>query len=322
MVLHEMMTRHTDWTGLGRLLALALPGLLVGCAMSSDARIARMGRQVSRATTALERRTDADSLAAAGLLESSRHRDKALSLVAQAAEVSPDRADLVWLHIAICQKTPPCDPENAERRLRSLDASNGVGWLGALSKANAQNNDAAKDAALTEIGKTARVDIYWTTLIAHLSKAIADTKALSLPDAEVTVIGVLAAQAIPAYGVASNSCKGERLQRADILEACRAVASAFEHGDTYITEMIGVAIAKRVWPENSPEWAAATEARRNYEYRSKFWGKLDIIPWSKSAAEKYLGYCEQNHREQDVLRAQLVAAGANPSPPAEKGGGG
>jgi len=37
----------------------------------------------------------------------------------------------------------------------------------------------------------------------------------------------------------------------------------------------GVAIAKRVWPENSPEWKVAAEERRVYDYRSKLYSKLD-----------------------------------------------
>jgi hypothetical protein len=41
----------------------------------------------------------------------------------------------------------------------------------------------------------------------------------------------------------------------------RGIAKALQNGDTYITKMIGVAIAKRVWPEDSPEWKAAAEDR-------------------------------------------------------------
>src|SRR5579859_2447202 len=143
--------------------------------------------------------------------------------------------------------------------------------------------------ALAAIGNSDRVDIYWTTLIARLSRVTERTKTMSLSEAEVLVIGFLAAQAIPAYAAASNACKGERLQRAEVVEVCRGVAKAFERGDTYITEMIGIAIAKRVWSEDSPEWKAAAEARRVYEYRSKFWATLDLT--NTSHAEEYLTLC-------------------------------
>jgi hypothetical protein len=41
---------------------------------------------------------------------------------------------------------------------------------------------------------------------------------MSVQEAEVTIIGYLAAQAIPAYQYVSNSCKGERLQQPGVTE--------------------------------------------------------------------------------------------------------
>jgi hypothetical protein len=266
-----------------------------------------------RTATALARQTDADSLAAAGLFSLSFHREDSLALLARATAAVPERPDLVWLQAQVCSEVTGCDPEPLERHLRELDPSNGASWMGALVRANSAKNDEARDAALAAIGHSDRVDIYWTTLVARLSRATAQTKTISLGEAEVWVIGVLAAQAIPAYGAASNACKGERLGRAEIIEVCRGVASAFERGDTYITEMIGGAIAKRVWPEDSPEWKKAAEARHVYEYRSKL--ALDL--WDTSHAEEYRALCVENRREQDVFLAQLIAAGKDPNPPPE-----
>jgi hypothetical protein len=184
--------------------------------------------------------------------------------------------------------------------------------MGALARADAASDVAAMDAALLAISTSDRVDIYWTTLIAHLSRAASKAGGMSLQQAQTVIIGYLAAEAIPAYSAASRACKGERLQKPASIETCRGVAKAFEQGDTYITEMVGVAIAKRVWPEDSQEYKTAVEARRVYQYRA---GKFAKSPeW---AAEKYLALCEQNHREQDVFRAQLIEAGENPNPPSE-----
>jgi hypothetical protein len=96
---------------------------------------------------------------------------------------------------------------------------------------------------------------------------------------------------------------------------CRGIAKACERGDTYITEMIGVAIAKRVWPEDSPEWIAAADARRSYEYRSKVSAQLEA--WSVTHADQTLTMYAQSRREQDVLLAQLVATGKSPNPPSQ-----
>ncbi len=302
---------HVDKSRFRHALAIVLSMALMNCAMSLAAEETEGDLQLKRAAASLMVRTDGDSLAAAGLLSSSTNRQTSLALMARAREVEPNRADLAWLQAQMCAGTNFCDPEPIERRLRELDPTNGAGWIGALTRANASKNDDARDAALAAIGRSDRVDIYWTTLIARLSRATEHTKTMSLLDAEVSVIGLLAAQAVPAYQATSNSCKGERLQQMEIVEVCQGVAKALERGDTYITELIGVAIAKRVWSEDAPEWKAATDARRSYEFRSKFLEALDVR--DTTHAEAYLTLCEQNRREQDVLSAQIIAAGKNPN---------
>lgn len=214
-----------------------------------------------------------------------------------------------------CQKQPACDPEPLDRRLRTVDAENGAAWLTALAHAEALKDEAAKDAALAAISRSRRVDIYWTTLIARLSTAAAQTGVIPLTEAEVSIIGVLSAEAIPALRSVSASCKGDRLERPDAVEVCRGIAAAFENGDTYIIEMVGISIAKSVWPEQSSEWTAATEARRVYEYRTKLVEGIESKGWDERAARSFLALCAENHRERDVFRAQLVAAGENPDPP-------
>jgi hypothetical protein len=215
----------------------------------------------------------------------------------------------------ICQKTPGCDTQPFEAKVRNLDPSNGAGWLGALSRAAAAKDDDATNAALRAISQTDRVDIYYTKLIGTLSPKVVHTGSMSLSEAVTAVIGVLAAQGLPAYQSVSNACKGDRLMQANVLNLCQGVARAFENGDTFVTEMIGVAIAKRVWPPESPEWKAAADARRLYDYQSGHW--VELAPKTDSAAgiKRYLALCSQYRREQEVFRAELVDAGVNPDPP-------
>ena len=291
--------------------AIGLCSILVGCAASHPADSNPNEHDLERAVDALAKRSDADSLAAAGLLSLTSLRHDPLELTARASAAAPDRADLLWLQIRACVDMPACDPEPVERRLRALDPANGTGWLVDLMRASAAKDYAASDAILAGIGRSDRVDIYWTTLIAHLTRATARTHEISLNAAENSIIGALAGSIVPAFAVASNSCKGDRLQRPEIVETCRGVARALERGDTYITEMMGVAIAKRVWPEGSPEWRAADEARRSFEYRSK----LSASDSADAAhTEEFLRLCEKNRREQDVFMAQLISEGKNPNP--------
>jgi hypothetical protein len=285
---------------------LALPA-------SAETQEAKSARRTEEIIAALTHKTDPDSLAAAGLLSVGSHRDQSLLLIARATASAPERADLAWLEVQVCNEIAPCNPEPIEQHLRELDPSNGAGWLGPLARASVANNEAARDAALTALSRSERVDFYYTTLVAHLSRAVVRTGKISAEIAEVWVIGYLAREAIPAYQHVSNACKGERLQKIEVTQTCRGVARTLQNGDTYLTEMIGVAIAKRVWPENSAEWNAAVDARRLYDYRSKLFSTQQ----GEKFADEYLALCAQNRREQDVFIAQMIAAGVNPNPPPE-----
>jgi hypothetical protein len=297
-------------TAVGSLVILSFSA--AACA-SSEAQMAKSQGHAKQAIAVLAQRADADSLAAAGIMSIDNHGAQSLSLLTRAVAAAPERPDLVWLQSLRCAQESSCDPLPIETRLRQLDPSNGAGWWQAIARAGVANDTKQLDTALTAISLSERVDIYWTTLIAHLSRAVASTKEVTLEQAEVTIIGYLAAQAIPAYQYVSKSCKGERLQQPGITDECRRLSKAMRNGDTYLTEMIGVNIAKRVWPEDSPEWKAAAEQRRVYDYRSKLYQKLEQR--ALTHPNEYLTLCDQNRRESDLFAAALAAAGYDPNPP-------
>lgn len=274
--------------------------LMLGCASSPPG---TAERHLARAAARLQQQSDADSLAAAGLFQGFKNRTQTIAFLARAEAAAPALADLVWLYIRVCQEEPSCDPQPEEQKLRTLSPANAAGWLGVLTRAFAAHDDVAQDAALIAIARTERLDIYWNTLVGHLS--VAAVRA-GMPPAEamLAVSGIVAAVGIPAYAPVSNSCKGDRLERDGILEACRGVAHAFENGDTVITEMVDVGIAKRLWPEGSVEWQAAAERRRVYAYRSELWKPLEPVMWSAAQAQKYITLCLEQPREQDVSRAR------------------
>ena len=296
---------------------MLVAGLLQGCAASQAAHAARAQRDLQRAVSVLEKKTDADSLAAAGLMSSFQTGPGvALAMLARATSVAPERADLAWLDIQSCRQAPGCDPESRELRLRTLDPANGAAWLNAVARAGATNDEAAATAALADLARTQRVDTYWTSLVVHLTGALAASGDVPLNDALVDVIGVLAAQSMPAYRSTSELCLGQRLANIERLEDCRRVASAFELGDTYITAMIGAVIAKRVWPVDSAQWRAADESRRVYEYRSQLWTQWEAaLLRDPQRVKSFLTLCAHNRREQDVYSAELVDEGKSPDPP-------
>jgi hypothetical protein len=304
MKLISRIAVRTKWMS-----APAVALLLSGCASSG------VSEHVARTAAQLQRQSDADSLAAAGVLLALRNKPQALVLLARASAAAPERPELLWLRAHLCEEEPSCNPQADEDRLRQVSPDNGAGWLGALTRAVKAHDEAVRDAALISIGHTGRVDIYWTTLVGRLSLAAAQTGKMSPSDAMINMTGVISWLAIPAYAPASQSCIGERLKRPEILEACRGLASAFENGDTVITEMLGVEIAKRVWPEGSPEWKAAVERRRVYDYRVAAVGASGSATRSQAQALRYLAWSREWHREQEVMRAELLDAGKPPDPP-------
>jgi hypothetical protein len=271
-------------------------------------------KQLEQTRLFLVHSTDPDSLALAALLSTDDHREESLALIERATIVAPDRPDLVWLQLDICQKMHSCDLERIEDELRRRDPSNAAGWAGALVRAGAANDEEAEDTALAAMSRKQRFDTYYTTLIWRLSNAGKTAHTMRPSQMTAIVIGYLAAQPAPVYQATSKICKLDRLQRPGMTEACRGIANAFQQGDTYISEVIGISIAKRVWPEDSAEWNAAAEARRVYDYRSKLWLKLFS---DDPRFDEFLKWCGIYHREQDLSAAQINAAGVNPNPPAD-----
>jgi CheY-like chemotaxis protein len=79
-------------------LTLLLALLFQGCATSAETRTARLDHRIELATSQLQQKTDADSLAAAGLLCSAERKpEMALDLLVRASARAPERADLAWL---------------------------------------------------------------------------------------------------------------------------------------------------------------------------------------------------------------------------------
>jgi hypothetical protein len=101
-----------------------------------------------------------------------------------------------------------------------------------MTRAAATNDAKGTDAALTAISRSERVDIYWTTLIAHLSRAVAQTKKMSLRESEVAVIGYLAALPLPPYQTISTSCKASACSNR---ESLRPAAVSRKHSEMVTT---------------------------------------------------------------------------------------
>ena len=295
--------------------------LATGCAVDEARREATYARTLQRTNTALISAGDADSLAAAALLVGGPQDRPAarLALIERAAAAAPDRPDLAWLHLQLCSQVETCDPIPLEIRLRALDSTNGAAWFGSLSQASKLKDDGEMQAKILSVANTERFDIYWNPIIAHTTNAVLKTRTMDAATALVAIIGSAAALAIPAYQQISNACKGEPLQRPDVLVNCRKVSVVLCRGDTYITQMIGVAIAKRAWPEGSAEYKDAVEARQVAQYRMTLAAGISTQNlWRESGVLNYLSLLATYRSEQEVALAEITKAGLNPNPPPDR----
>ena len=301
--------------------SLALSGfvalLCAGCAAGGVRQEVTYERNIQRTTTALLAAGDADSLAAAALLGHWPKADPAerLALISRAVAAAPNRPDLIWLNIGVCFQVESCDPTPLAAQLHGVDPANGAAWFVLTGRAGKSSDAAAVRKNLLSIATSTRFDTYWNAMIVHVTNAVLRTHTMDLRAALTATIGVAAGTAIPAYQSIVNACKGASLKDPDAVATCRQVASVMRHGDTYITEMIGVAIAKRSWPEGSAEYLDAVSAKRLAYYRMDTDGNFSRNHyWSSQYFAKRLQLMTENKTEQEVNLAEIVNAKLSPNP--------
>jgi hypothetical protein len=302
-------------------LLLGLAAVLCnGCATDGARQQAAYDRKIQHIEQLLIAAEDADSLAAAAMLSIGPTVNPAqrLSLIARAVSKSPDRPDLVWLYVRLCTQVDTCNSEPLEAQLRALDPDNGAAWFDSIGRAGSRNDVVAVRKDLAAIATSRRFDMYWNATIVHITNAILKTHAMDLPTALVATIGMASATAVPPYQTIVNACKGDPLQDPDVLRTCQQVSTVMRGGDTYLTEMVGIAIAKRAWPEDSPTHVDAINARRVAHYRMDADGKLSLHRFlSSDYAAKRLQLMMEKRTEQEVILAEILNARWSPNPPSD-----
>ena len=294
--------------------------LCIGCATDGARQQAAYDRKIQRTEQLLIAAGDADSLAAAAMLSMGPTVNpvQRLTLIARAVSKAPDRPDLVWLNVRLCTRVDTCDPEPLEAQLRALDPDNGAAWFDSIARAGSRNDAVAVRKDLSAIANSRRFDMYWNATIVHSTNAILRTHTMDLPTALVATIGMASATTVPAYQTIMKACKGDQLLDPDVLSACRRVSAVMRAGDTYLTEMVGIAIAKRAWPDGSPTYVDAISARRVAHYRMDADGKLSLHRFlSSEYAAKRLQLMTEEKTEQEVTLAEILNARWSPNPPSD-----
>jgi hypothetical protein len=274
--------------------------------------------QLLRSRAALVTAGDPDSLLAATvsyLGTKGQNGPERLALITRAVQLAPDRPDLAWWHLQLCVVVASCDVKPIEAQLQTLDPKNAAGFSGSLMRSADAHDAAGVQAALTAMAASERFDVYWNPATAAMANAFIRSGALEPKAAFMVALGAAAAQWVP-FKPMADACKGEALRRHDVLMSCRRLSEVLRKGDTYYAESFGARLARNLWSEGSDEWQAAARDYVTVEYRSAEDNRLlEKEPLGNAFAAKRLGLLATHRTEQEVVLADLAAAGVNPDPP-------
>ena len=256
---------------------------------------------LQKVAAVLALRGDADSLAAAALIERQFDLIQARQLVERAVLAAPDRPDLVWLAIQMCDTLSDCDPAPFEARSLVLVPGNGAARLTQLQRDHDSGGSVQRKQLLDALSHADRIDSYLTTLAARLTRAILAGSKIRPDTAMVSTIGVLAALVQPGLQPVMQSCKDVAATSTDVLQRCRAIATVMQRADTLFMEQVGTALALRVWPVDSPEHQALLVTQRDLAARSEKMAAYDASFLTPAGAAKYTALMLANRREQDAM---------------------
>ena len=270
---------------------------------------------------------NADTLLAKAMETYAATRDPAqvIAYVRGAAEQSPKRPELVWLHAYFCAQVAGCDAPSVESQLRKLDAANGIAWMGALSRALQQRDSAAQDQVLEALGRSERIDVYWTTLVSRTALALHaanPTQAHGLDDPLTNALNKAVEQlsqtSITALRSLAAACSKERMQRVATGNRCLRVAQILQQSDTYMAAGVGLGIEERIAAPGSPSAQAVDERIRIARYQQETAGRIMDGQVDRQALSRQLIKLMQSlRREQEIFSAVLRWAGAPVTPPPE-----
>jgi hypothetical protein len=298
-----------------RLLLFAAMLVLAACASQSPQR----GTEVPAASAARVS-GNPDGLASDALQALSEgDSQRALAAIARANLIAPKRPELAWLHARICMLSPGCEPEPVETRFRKLAPDNGVVWLGPLARAQSRQDKRVEDQILEAMSRSARFDLYWTTLVWRLTEArnahipppgTANAAPHPLTQALDQTTEALSSAVVPAFKPLNTSCALDRTQDPATRTRCERIAQAMQRSDTTLVEGIGLGIAQRLATPASPGALVLEERGATLSYRSQAAG---AVVRSQVERDKFstqmIELMKKLPREQDVSVAILRWAG-------------
>jgi hypothetical protein len=261
-----------------------------------------------------------DELAASALTAwGGGNGSQALAQIQRAVQSAPQRPELVWLQLRICMDTPGCEAEPIEAQLRKIDPSTGAVWLGPLARAQARKDSRTEEQILEVMTKAAHFNVYWTTLVAHLTPpvsrspvatAVAQPAPTPLTNALNSTIGYLSRLTTQAFTPVSLACDAQQVRDPGRRVRCDRIAQVLQKSDTTLAEGIGLGISQRLVVPNSAASMQITEKINALSHQNQTSGTIVAAQVEKEKfSDQMLKLMSQLKREQDVSRAILRWAG-------------
>jgi len=264
-------------------------------------------------------RGDPDSLAAAALFEGLLSRMTSalsLELAARATAGAPNRADLAFVQLQLCESAPGCDAAPLEARQRALDPANGIAWTYQLVRADRANNGPDWRRAREGLAESTRLEVYWNPIVSRLASAAAGKGGYDSTSAAIQLLAIESAL-MPAFEPVSRACSVQDIQQPDVLAQCRRIAAAFRGADTAVLEAYGSSLAIRLWPEGSAESRDIELERRGLRYRVELMTRNTQKVNSPHAQQTLVALISRYPTEQAAYHALFVELGLKPDPPAD-----
>jgi hypothetical protein len=262
-------------------------------------------------------RADPDSLAAAALFAGQLvgfASGTSLDLAARAVAAAPDRADLAFLQLQLCESSPGCNAAPLETRLQRLDPDNGLGWSYILVRAEQANDGPTWRRARDGLAHSKRVAVYRHEIVSRLAAAAAGKAGFDFNAAALALLNIESAFA-PNFEPVSRACSAQDVRQPEVLTQCRGIAAAFQNADTAVLEAYGSTLALRLWPQDSVEGRAIAAERRGIRYRVELMTRNAAIVNSPQARKTLAALVARHPTEQSAVRALLIDLHLEPDPP-------
>lgn len=238
-----------------------------------------------------------------------------LELIAQAEALAPQRAELAWVHLGICERLKCQAKEQIEVHLQEIDPDNGFVWAADLERAQSSGSAVAVTAAIARIGAGPRMTFYWNQLEVMMVDALAVANpSESLATRGTVAIGVLAAQAIPPLLPMSKPCRLEQLGLPGRRAACEALVARMEQSSTLLTQSLAISMQERWWPAGSPQREVLRAKRRRLDYLMTMSSRIRWWRTNRDMAVR-IDAARKTDREEDVELAMIKSFGLPPEPP-------